>query len=277
MRPFVAISHLLLPLLLACGCEASLNVSREPELVVEAWIEEGKNPVVIVTTSVTYDELPADEEALAGHIVRWAKVWMSDGSKTVNLTGVPTDKYFPPYVYTTSEMRGEAGRNYDLQVEYGNVTATASTTIPESVPIVDVMLKHERDSLYSAYVVLEKVEETAFCRFFVRLNDTFWVPSLFGNFVYSSAEDEPDKVLLRRGYDLDMRDYVSNFISGETVEVKLCTMTEPMYKYWQDFDNNLFYGRTPFFPAKSNPASNLLGAVGYFAGYGCSTARFVVP
>ena len=157
MRPFVAISHLLLPLLLACGCEASLNVSREPELVVEAWIEEGKNPVVIVTTSVTYDELPADEEALAGHIVRWAKVWMSDGSKTVNLTGVPTDKYFPPYVYTTSEMRGEAGRNYDLQVEYGNVTATASTTIPESVPIVDVMLKHERDSLYSAYVVHEKV------------------------------------------------------------------------------------------------------------------------
>ena len=277
MRPFVAISHLLLPLLLACGCEASLNVSREPELVVEAWIEEGKNPVVIVTTSVTYDELPADEEALAGHIVRWAKVWMSDGSKTVNLTGVPTDKYFPPYVYTTSEMRREAGRNYDLQVEYGNVTATASTTIPESVPIVDVMLKHERDSLYSAYVVLEKVEEAAFCCFFVRLNDTFWVPSLFGNFVYSSAEDEPDKVLLRRGYDLDMRDYVSNFISGETVEVKLCTMTEPMYKYWQDFDNNLFYGRTPFFPAKSNPASNLLGAVGYFAGYGCSTARFVVP
>lgn len=157
------------------------------------------------------------------------------------------------------------------------MTATASTTIPESVPIVDVMLKHERDSLYSAYVVLEKVEEAAFCRFFVRLNDTFWVPSLFGNFVYSSAEDEPDKVLLRRGYDLDMRDYVSNFISGETVEVKLCTMTEPMYKYWQDFDNNLFYGRTPFFPAKSNPASNLLGAVGYFAGYGCSTASFVVP
>ena len=173
----------------------------------------------------------------------------------------------------------EHGKHVAVEVPSanGNVTATASTTIPESVPIVDVMLKHERDSLYSAYVVLEKVEEAAFCRFFVRLNDTFWVPSLFGNFVYSSAEDEPDKVLLRRGYDLDMRDYVSNFISGETVEVKLCTMTEPMYKYWQDFDNNLFYGRTPFFPAKSNPASNLLGAVGYFAGYGCSTASFVVP
>ena len=149
--------------------------------------------------------------------------------------------YPAPAVYSGPEAYKELCLRDDIDLVYvctdwahhGNVTATASTTIPESVPIVDVMLKHERDSLYSAYVVLEKVEEAAFCRFFVRLNDTFWVPSLFGNFVYSSAEDEPDKVLLRRGYDLDMRDYVSNFISGETVEVKLCTRTEPRYKYWQ--------------------------------------------
>ena len=60
---------------------------------------------------------------------------MSDGNKTVNLTGVPSDKYFPPYVYTSSQMRGESGKRYELVVEYGNVRVTGSTVIPESVPI----------------------------------------------------------------------------------------------------------------------------------------------
>lgn len=277
MRRFLTAILLSVSLLLAGGCQGYLNVSEEPELVVEAWIEDGGYPVVIVTSSVTHDELPADLESLEGHMVRWAKVWMSDGNKTVNLTGVPSDKYFPPYVYTSSQMRGESGKRYELVVEYGNVRVTGSTVIPESVPIDYVELVHDRDSLFNAYVRFTSPEGTNRYRFFVSLDDGYWAPALFGTFALDSSADEQRRELLRRGYSYEMRDYVSSFVSGENVELKLCTLNEEMFDYWMEFDNNIFYGRTPFFPAKSNPIGNLQGASGYFTGYGCSTTRFTVP
>ena len=92
MKRSITAVFLALTLLLAGGCGGYLDVNEEPVLIVEAWIEDGGFPVVIVTTSVSQDELPAEASSLEEHIVRWAKVWMSDGSKTVNLTGVPTAK-----------------------------------------------------------------------------------------------------------------------------------------------------------------------------------------
>lgn len=302
-RGFTAV-FLVLTLLFAGGCGGYLDVSEDPVLIVEAWIEDGGTPVVIVTTSVSNDELPADEVALKGHIVRWAKVWMSDGSKTVNLTGVPTDRYYPPYIYTTSELRGEAGKNYELVVEYGNVRATASAVIPRTVPIAGVELEHERDSLYSAYVYYNLHDTGLRGKFFVRIDGGYWTPALFGSLYGCEYLEKGEGSLLRRGYGVSMRDYDSYFVSGESVEVKLCSMTDDMFRYWKQYDDNIIYGRTPFFPAKTNPAGNMHSAwisdagltvsaagvgsgladsgtapsvYGYFAGYGCSSARFVVP
>ena len=301
MKRSITSVFLVLTLLLAGGCGGYLNVSDEPVLIVEAWIEDGGFPVVIVTTSVSQDELPADARSMEEHMVRWAKVWMSDGTRTVNLTGVPTDKYFPPYVYTTAGMRGEAGKSYDLVVEYGNVRVTATAEIPQSVPIDDVKLVHERDSLYSAYAYYKLHSTGLYGKFFVRIDGGYWTPALFGSLFGMEFLDDGEGSVVRRGYGVSMRDYDSYFVSGESVEVKLCTMTDEMFYYWKKYDDNVIYGRTPFFPAKTNPESNLHAAwlsdagaassvpasgaapggappvYGYFAGYGCSTARFVVP
>ncbi|MGM9791427.1 MAG: DUF4249 family protein [Candidatus Cryptobacteroides sp.] len=258
-RSFTAV-FLALTLLIAGGCGGYLNVSDEPVLIVEAWIEDGGFPVVIVTTSVSQDELPADARSMEEHMVRWAKVWMSDGTRTVNLTGVPTDKYFPPYVYTTAGMRGEAGKSYDLVVEYGNVRVTATAEIPQSVPIDDVKLVHERDSLYSAYAYYKLRTTGLYGKFFVRIDGGYWTPALFGSLFGMEFLEDGEGSVVRRGYGVSMQDYDSYFVSGEIVEVKLCTMTDGMFYYWKKYDDNVIYGRTPFFPAKTNPESNLHGA-----------------
>ena len=329
MKRSITAVFLALTLLLAGGCGGYLDVNEEPVLIVEAWIEDGGFPVVIVTTSVSQDELPAEASSLEEHMVRWAKVWMSDGTRTVNLTGVPTDKYYPPYVYTTAGMRGVAGKSYDLVVEYGNVRVTATAEIPQSVPIDDLKLVHERDSLYSAYAYYKLHATDLYGKFFVRIDGGYWTPSLFGSLFGMEFLEDGEGSLVRRGYGVSMRDYDSYFFSGESVEVKLCTMTYTMFDYWKKYDDNVIYGRTPFFPAKTNPKSNLHSAwlsdsgsavsgagfgagsgagsgsasgtasgsasgaasdsasgaasgsappvYGYFAGYGCSTASFVVP
>ena len=121
---------ILLALIIAAGCSFPDMYDYEPQIVVEGWIEDGGYPVVIVTSTVpvTGDYRYWDE--MQDHIIRWAKVTVSDGEKDVVLTGKMDNDYFPPYVYTTSRLKGESGKTYTLTVEYSKRTVTARTTIP---------------------------------------------------------------------------------------------------------------------------------------------------
>ena len=95
----------LLPLLLACSKTEEVGRSQ---LVVEGWIENGGNPVVMVSESIgiaTGREM--DSKGILDHIAKWAKVSISDGTRTEILTGIPDTEYFPPYIYTTSAITGE--------------------------------------------------------------------------------------------------------------------------------------------------------------------------
>ena len=69
-----------------------------PEIVVEGWIEDGGFPVVMVTTSVPVSSEYEKWDSLEDHLVRWAKVTVSDGENEVVLTGKMDRNYFPPYI-----------------------------------------------------------------------------------------------------------------------------------------------------------------------------------
>jgi hypothetical protein len=71
---------ILLALIIAAGCSFPDMYDYEPQIVVEGWIEDGGYPVVIVTSTVpvTGDYRYWDE--MQDHIIRWAKVTVSDGT-----------------------------------------------------------------------------------------------------------------------------------------------------------------------------------------------------
>ena len=82
------------------ACSKTEEVGRS-QLVVEGWIENGGNPVVMVSESIgiaTGREM--DSKGILDHIAKWAKVSISDGTKTEILTGIPDPDFFPPYIYT---------------------------------------------------------------------------------------------------------------------------------------------------------------------------------
>ena len=79
-----------------------------PEIVVEGWIEDGGYPVVIVTTTVPVTDEFKEWGSLNDHVVRWAKVTVSDGEKEEVLTGKLDKDYFPPYIYHC-EDKGQSG------------------------------------------------------------------------------------------------------------------------------------------------------------------------
>ena len=137
MRSF---SRLLILGLAACAlqaCDTTDEVAvSEPQMVVEGYIDSGGFPVVMLTTSVPISTETQKFDSLANHLLRWAKVTVSDGEQSVILTGMVDRHYYPPFIYTTSRMRGKTGHTYKLEVEYEEYHATAVTTIPER-PQVD--------------------------------------------------------------------------------------------------------------------------------------------
>ena len=76
--------------------------------------------------------------SLEDNIIHWGKVTISDGEKEVILTGYYDEAYFPPYIYTTTEMKGRVGRSYTLTAEYDGLSASATTSIPQPVELESV-------------------------------------------------------------------------------------------------------------------------------------------
>ena len=143
-------------LLLLCGCSDVKLPASEPVLVIDGWIENGKGPVVIVTTSVPARDTLGNAEDLQKYVVTWTKVTVSDGEREVVLTGMMNDDYYPPYIYTTSYIKGEAGKTYTLKVEeYDGRSVTAVTTIPEPVALENIKVRRSQSNEEGYYLTGE--------------------------------------------------------------------------------------------------------------------------
>ena len=86
---------------LFCSCEGDILPPQQSQMVVEGWIEDGGHPVVMLTSTVPVSEQETSIDSLGQYLIRWARVAVSDGERTVVLSGKYTKDYFPPYIYTT--------------------------------------------------------------------------------------------------------------------------------------------------------------------------------
>lgn len=263
--------RLLLPMLLLLACSHK-EQPGESQLVVEGWIENGGHPVVMVSESigVTTGAI-IDARAMIDHIAKWAKVSVSDGEETVVLTGMPSSEAFPPYVFTTSRMTGQVGRTYSLKVEYKDYLATAETVIPQPVPIDTLYIREVKDSLGTIICGFTDPEESGnYYKAFSRTEgkDTRFHPSAVA---YASDENLSGYTELFLYSTQRLMDYVDvpNIREGDKVEVKLCTLTPEMSRFWTQFETIVSSNVLDMRPnSNQNAQSNMQGALGYWAGYG---------
>ena len=252
--------------------------SDAPEIVVEGWIEDGGFPVVMVTTSVPVSPEYQDWDSLEDHLVRWAKVSLSDGEKEVVLTGKVDKNYFPPYIYTTARMKGEAGKTYDLKVEYGGRVETARTTVPAKVPLEYIKVVEREDGYGIAAGLKDDSQTKDYYKFFVKVEDVdnSFVPSFLGLVDDAVLRADVAEVAVNSAF-------ISNFTTIErspvsyaeddVVHVRFCTMDEVSFKYWSDYDDVTTLSTNPFFPVNKKIRSNISSGMGYWAGYGSSYYR----
>lgn len=273
---------LLLVMTLFTSCQKQEPINIEPQLVVEGYIDSGGFPVVMVTTSIAINSYYKESiDSLGNHLLRWARVAVSDGEQEVILSGKYDSSFLPPYVYTTTKMIGEPGKSYTLTVDYKQYHATAVTTIP-AVPAVDsIWVKPViPDSLCNIIVTFtDAANERNYYKAFVKrgMRGRQWLPSYLTTIndeVLGSGSSE--LVVNQAGIVLDDKDYVPYFSYNDTVSVKFAQIDEAAYRFWKDFDNSTNFSRNPFFPITTSLHSNVNGGMGCWFGCGAVTCSFML-
>ena len=120
-------------MIIACSCNNdtfSDGIKLESKLAVEGWIEEGDVPQVILSSTIPVNDV-IDSTNVLDHVIRSAKITVSDGETIEVLRVKNDDNRLPPFIYFGSEIIGEAGKKYSLKIEYLNRIVEATTSIPK--------------------------------------------------------------------------------------------------------------------------------------------------
>lgn len=273
--------------ILLCGflitsCNYDEMITTSPQLVVEGWIDAGGYPVVILTTTVPVSKIDQEVATLDQYVVKWAKVSISDGEQEVVLTGKVDKDYFSQYIYTTSRMRGEAGKEYTLTISYKDFYAEAHTTVPEQTKIDSISIE-ETDNPNGHYRLIAHVADNPrqknYYKFFCYTSSSRYqsYASAYQGLIGNESTDSMMHVPIYRGKTADIwEDYEELFTQGEKVRVKYAQMDSTSYEFWKSYEVMSSISRNPLFPATEDLQSNVQGALGYWIGYGADELTVVI-
>ena len=260
---------------LLLSCTAIQPESPDPVLVIDGWIDDGGFPIVMVTTSAPVTQEGLSEDDINDCVQRFARVEVSDGSRSVVLTGMPDENYYPPYIYTTGHMRGEAGKTSTLTVSCKGMEARAAVSIPEKTALecVEAVRSEKCDTLYSVRASLkDDCSQRRYYQIFVMREglDSCYRPSVLGSL--DNADFAPGETTLNvypePTYSVD--GFSLYFPKGRKLHLKFCSVPESVHSYWKSFQDAMTFTRLPLFPIRNNIASNIEGGLGLWAGYGAS-------
>lgn len=273
---------LLLTVLTLAACNKVHIPENESRLVVEGWIEDGRFPVVLVTSSVPVSLEPQELENLEDHIVRWAKVSVNDGEKEIIMAGGPDNSYFPPYSYTTARMRGKAGGTYELKVEYQGQTVTSVTTIPakKSLEYLRVESIPPADTSFRIVAGIRDDEKTSDrYKFFIRKEgkDSSYISSFLGLLKDEEMDDTVYEAHIYNNISVNSSVFEQFFSADDVIYIRFSTLDNTSWEYWNDYDEIQALSRNPFIPSSKKIRTNINGGFGCWAGYGSTYYKVSIP
>ncbi len=260
----------------------SIVIAAESKIVVEGWIEEGDVPQVILSRSIPISTT-IDSTTILNHVIRSAKVTVSDGEYEEVLRLKSDKDRIPPFVYYGSEIIGEVGKSYTLKIEYLDRIVTAKTSIPSSVSIKSAtyVKKYPADTTGYAYLAFDDpILEKNYYQIATRLDkkEPIFVPAFYGNLNDDNFSSSVVSIQINRGVLIfpktKFRPYFSD---GDLIFVRLRTMNKEAFDFWNGWQNEIVNGRNPIYPSNTSLKSNIKGGVGIWAGYGQQTVSIQTP
>jgi hypothetical protein len=241
--------------LFACRKDVTVKLPEyKQKLVVEGAIETGKNPYVLLSTSVPYFgefDFSTPEKAF----VKGAFVTISDGTTVDTLTELdPTQGYF----YLGTKFVGQEGKTYTLKVRYNSKEYSVSSTLLNSVPLDSLYFKGELDTLGFIWQHFKEPAGLGDCyrwfsrRLNVKYKDNFFAAPLFsafddkfvdGKFFDFSYDRGPQPDKIQEWRDDPNRNF---YRIGDTVAVKFTHIGRTEYEFWYTYYQNKASNSNPF-------------------------------
>jgi hypothetical protein len=282
--------------ILFISCEKTITFrpnDSEPVVVVEASIENGQAPVVILSESLNYFS-QITPELLAGSFIRNAEVTISNGSRTHKLKEykVPVANGYTVYYYTTDSSNlgtafaGEFGKTYFLSVKAGEREYTATTTIPiltkkiDSLWWVDAPNHPDPVKVMVMGLFVDPPGMGNYTRYYTSVDGLRFLPGFTSVFDDQLTDGVTYNLQIEKGVDrnngINLEEYAF-FDHGDSVVVKYCNIDKATYDFWRTMEYSYANIGNPF-ASPNKVLSNIQGGgLGYFGGYAAQYKTIVIP
>jgi len=282
-----------LMLLVLVGCEKAVNFTlkdQEPKLVVEASIENGGPPIVILSKSLNYFSQITPQE-LSESFVHDAVIVVSNGVKSHTLKEfqVPVSANYNAFYYSldpaqpATAFTGDLNTTYSLTISSGGKQYNATTSIPSFNKGLDSLWWKERPGDTSIVSVFLKATDPPgfgnYVRYYTKRNSDPFLPgfaSVYDDLVIDGTtyqiEVEPGS---DRNADLNSKERA--FRRGDTVTLKLSGIDKATYDFWRTMEYTYASVGNPFSSPIKVTTNITGGALGYFGGYASQYATVVIP
>ena len=280
--------------LLCMSCEKDIDIElkeEDPKLVVEATIENGQPPVVVLTSSLNYfSNITAD--ILTASFVHGADVFVSNGTLThkikeynIPLGGGYTLSYYSiDSTNLSTAFIGELNKAYSLRINAGGREYTANTTIPNITKRIDSIWYKAGPPQLDTNKVIVMVKATDppgygdYIRYYTKRNDELFFPGF--NSVFDDLFIDGTTYELQVQAGIDRNTTISDddffFDKGDTVTFKLSNIDKATFDFWRTMEFSYQSVGNPF----STPikvSSNISGnALGYFGGYASQFRTLII-
>lgn len=270
-------SHIICILLLSlCFIGCRHEDIDHTKMVVEGWIDAGKHPIVMLHTSYSLDASSDPDntqllDVLEEHMVLFGKVVLFDGEDSVILTGRVDTNYLPPYIYTTTKMRGEVGKTYSLHAKYKDFSAKSKTIIPEKTIFdsirtyinnqkVNVIGYANQLEIGEPYIIMARTTE-----------DKQYKICPMGAF---RATQKQLKLTINNPINFTGEGMMLQTLFPQTdsvdIAIKFAKVGEAEYQFWDSYIAQTMTQGLFFMETHGNILSNIQGGNGYWCGMGAS-------
>jgi hypothetical protein len=267
----------------SCEKNVDLNLkAAEPLLVVDAQIESGNAPIVVLTKSLGYFS-KISPEILANSFVRNADVYVSNGVLTHKLKeyAIPLAPGYIAYFYTNDFLSsstafvGALNTTYTLRVVLEGKEYTASTKILNNAFSLDSIWTKPAPATVDTTRRLFYIKTTDppglgnSGRYFTKKNSEPFLAGENSVFDDQIVDGTTLSSIVPPGIDRNNRKTGEDilFKKGDTITMKYCNVDRATYNFWNTWEFAFQSIGNPFAQPNKVLGNISNGALGAFCGY----------
>lgn len=287
----------------SCTKEVQIDIpGYEEQIVIDGVIETGQ-PAIVLLSSTANIYSPTNLEAYLNGFISGATVVVSDGAVTDTLIEICTDN-LPPGTeetaaaffgipvedlvnlnlcgYFSTQIVGEVGKSYSLNVQVDNDNYTATTSILNPTPLDSLFWKPEaplEDHGFSWAVLsdpaglndayrwevkrLNTLEDGSQDPLFYKPFGPFFDDAFFDGLSFEFAYENPIS-FFDESVDEQYRGY---YKQGDSILVKLSKLGRDEFDFFEKKYNQMYTAGNPFATPTNIPSNIEGGALGVWAGF----------